>query len=151
MFFSLRSLLVWSIILFSVIISPLHSLITLSRLISTVGHRCPFCWSVSRGGGGEGVVVVAGGGGRKREWGLINALPLMVRLAAIHRRQVANALSSETSPSGIKVRSLVAKSIHSFDEADLERTCSALCDPQMLRHETFTDDVLCGLLWLEDA
>lgn len=148
MFLSLRSLLVWSIILFSVIISPLHSLITLSRLISTVGHRCPFCWSISRGGGGAGVVVVRR---HKREWGLINALPLRVRLAATHRRQIANALSSETSPSGIKVRSLVAKSINSFDEPDLESTCSALCDPQMLRCETFTDNVLSGLLWLEDA
>lgn len=47
----LRSLLAWSIILFSVIISPLHSLITLSRLISSVGHRCSFCGSIQWGEG----------------------------------------------------------------------------------------------------
>lgn len=70
-FVRLGSLLLWSIILVTVIISPPRSLIILSRLISSVWPQMQM-W-LSSGGGGDG--------------GLINALPLSVRLLATHKSQ----------------------------------------------------------------
>lgn len=76
--------------------------------------------------GGLGGVVVCGGG-------VINALPLSVRLVATHR--IASRLSSATPASGRRRRSLASKSMRFCDEQNVvSRFCSGACVNKYLMH-----------------
>lgn len=98
---------------------PLRSIISVLRNYLTVAlinytfkdhfHRWPtFC--------GNNLGRTAGQAAR----GLINVLPLCLRLDATHRGQIASALSSETWPRRRETRSSAARSIASCDGPNLE-------------------------------